>query len=528
MIQSVPYDQISGYSKLFLDYVNDYDRVQEFFNGKSGDNSTWTDQIKRCRQRDYNRDELINILFKQNKSATLKKAVVKQIEKLRNPDSVAIVTGQQAGLFWGPLYTVYKALTTVKMAATIEKQYKVPVVPVFWLEVDDHDFDEVRQFTLMLPSGEVRKFEYDDGESEKAVPVNNRIITDNISPVFDEVSTFFGTSEIGRKVIRDLRKIYQPGRSLSEAFILFFRKYFPGVPLVFFNPADVEVKRMAHNFFQNAISRHDNIHEEIEKQTKELVRIQYSPQVELRPDVSHFFHVEDGERRRVDLSLIAKGINKEHSETLSVDVLLRPLLQDYLLPNIAYIGGPSEISYIAQLKGVYSLLEIPMPLIVPRWSGTIIERKALKFLKKINFDPVRIVEGNGKEILSEIIESASGKQFRGKFEKAYTQLRQRLDEIREIGKSLDISLVGMVDNSEQKMKYQLDKIEGRYQNALQAANKIAADRSARTMNTIVPGNKMQERTFSILNYLLRYGKDFPKFLAKAVSVQTDKHHILEY
>lgn len=527
-MKSVPYDKISGYSKLFLDYVKDNDPVHEFFNGNPGDTGAWLEQIKRCRKRDYNRDELANILLKQNKIPTLKKAVSKQIEKLRNPDSVAIVTGQQAGLFWGPLYTIYKALTTVRMAATMEKQYQVPVVPVFWLEVDDHDFDEVRQFTIMLPSGEVRKFEYDDGETEKAVPVNSRIINKNISKVFDEIASFFDYSEIGRKVIRDLRKIYQPGISFSDAFILFFRKYFPRVPLVFFNPAEFEVKNLAQKFFHNTMSQHDILHKEIEKQTKALVKKKYSPQVDLRKDVSHIFHIKDGERRRMELSSVAKGIIPGNNEMLSADVLLRPLLQDYLLPNLAYIGGPSEVSYIAQLKRVYSLLEIPMPLIVHRWSGTIIERKALKFLNKIDFDPVQIVEGNGKDILPKIIERASGKQFRGKFEIAYAQLQQRLNEIRDIGRSLDNSLVGMVDNSEQKMKYQLDKIEGRYQNALQAANKIAADRCTRTMNTIVPGNKMQERTFSILNYLLRYGKDFPKFLIKSISDRTDDHHIVEY
>jgi len=481
-MQSVPYDTISGYSKLFLDYVNGEERAQGLFNGRPGDSDAWTKQIQRCRAGDYNREELTNILLKQNKIPTLKKAVAKQIEKLRNPDSVAIVTGQQAGLFWGPLYTVYKALTTVRMAAAIEKKYKVPVVPIFWMEVDDHDFDEVRQFTIMLPSGEVKKFEYDDGETGKAIPVNRKIIHKNISAVFDELSSYFDYSETGRKVIRNLQKIYHPGRSFSEAFILFFRQYFPRVPLVFFNPAEIEVKLLAQKFFQKTISQHDILHKEIENQTNLIVKNKYSPQVELRKDVSHLFHIKDGERRRMDLSSVSREKTPDNNDMLSVDVLLRPLLQDYLIPNIAYIGGPSEVSYLAQLKGIYSLFEIPMPIIVPRWSGTIIERKALKFLKKVDFDPVLIVQGNGKEILPMIIERASGKQFHGKFEMAYAQLQQRLNEIRDIGKSLDNSLVGMVDNSEQKMKYQLDKIEGRYQNALQAANKIAADRSTYISN----------------------------------------------
>lgn len=541
-MRSIPYDTIKGYSKIFLDYVQDFDRVGGYFSGDPSKPESWVKQFEKCGSRNYNRDSLAEILLEQNDHAGLKKALIKQIEKLRDPECTVIVTGQQAGLFWGPLYTVFKALTTVRMAEHIEQVHKRPVVPVFWLEVDDHDFDEIRRFNIMLNTGEVRSFEYSDEETQKQIPVNRRKISSNIAIQFEKLEALFGSSEISKKVISDLKKIYKPGRSLSEVFVLFFRKYFPKEPLVFINPAEPQVKRLAQPFFHEVLSRHSEIRSCIESKTKALTGDNFSPQVELRPNTAHVFLVNNDQRSRLDNDMIAtfesenahekqsqlSGFLSKNIENLSLDVLLRPILQDYLLPTVAYIGGPSEISYIAQLKDAYAKLNVPMPLIVPRWSATIIERKTAKFLKKIDYDPALIVGGDGRELLPKVIERASGKQFKTQFEKAYSNLQDRLDEIRKIGASLDSTLVGMVDKSEQKMKYQLDKIQGRYQNALQAANKIAAERSTRALNSIIPENKMQERTYSIISYFLRYGKDFSRYLSRNVTIQTDKHHIVEY
>lgn len=541
-MQSVPYSLISRFPKLFVDYIEDYSRVEEFFNGSPANNESWMQQFANIDTRKYHREELTGILSDQNGESCSRRILTKQLKKFEDPSCTAVITGQQAGIFLGPLYTVYKALSAVCFADYIEKRYNRPVIPLFWLEVDDHDFNEVRQFLLMLPTGEIRKFQYADDEADKPIPVKNRKITSQFSALLEELSLVYGSAVNAGKTIAEIRSIYQPGRSFADAFIRFFRKYFPKLPLLFINPGDAAVKQLAKPFFQRVIAKNDDIQEALESHTELLVNRKYQLQVAIRSGILHLFHAANNERTRLEInnvinekgkssaerdSQIAAFVEKE-AESLSPDVLLRPLLQDFLLPTAAYIGGPSEISYFAQLKKVYSLLNVPMPLIVPRWSGTIIDKKTLSFLKKIQFEPHKLLVNNPKDILPKMVEKAAGTRFNAQFEKTNLQLQSRLNEIRELGGTLDSTLVNMVDKSEQKMKYQLNKMQSRFQKALQAANRIAEERSKRAINTIIPENKLQERTFSLLNYLLRYGKNFTKFLSHVITTETDKHHIIEY
>ena len=541
-MQFVPYSRLSGFPKLFVDYVEDYGRVEEFFNGRPAHNESWLQQFTRIDAGEYHREKLIDILSNHNGECGSRRIIAKQLKKFEDPRSAVVITGQQAGIFWGPLYTVYKAISTIRFAEYLEKTYNRPVIPLFWLEVDDHDFNEVRQFHLMLPTGEIRKFQYSDDETDKPVPVKNRKITSQFSTLLEELASEFGSAVNAGKTIAEIQKIYQPGRDFADVFIRFFRKYFPKLPLLFINPGDAAMKQLAKPFFQRVIAKNDAIQEELESQTELLVNKKYQPQVAVRSGILHLFHVVNNERARLNINNVFKEKGKSSADRdsqiaafvekeavlLSPDVLLRPVLQDFLLPTVAYVGGPSEISYFAQLKRVYSLFDIPMPLIVPRWSGTVIDKKTLSFLKKILFDPCELLANDAKDILPQMVEKAAGKRFDAQFEKTHLQLQSRLNEIRKLGGTLDSTLVSMVDKSELKMKYQLNKMQARFQKALQAANRIAEERSKRAMNMIIPENRLQERTFSILNYLFRYGRNFTRFLSHVITTETDKHHIIEY
>jgi len=541
-MQSLPYSRMSGFPKLFVDYVEDYGRVEEFFNGRPANSKSWLQQFTHIDSGEYHREKLIDILSNHNGESGSRRILAKQLKKFEDPRSAVVITGQQAGIFWGPLYTVYKAISAIRFAEYLEKTYNRPVIPLFWLEVDDHDFNEVRQFHLMLPTGEIRKFQYSDDETDKPLPVKNRKISVHFSTLLEELASEFGSAVNAGKTIAEIQIIYRPGRDFADVFIRFFRKYFPKLPLLFINPGDDAVKQLAKPFFRRVIAKSDAIEEALESQTELLVNKKYQPQVAVRSGILHLFHVVNNERARLNInnvfkekgkssadrdSQIAAFVEKE-AESLSPDVLLRPLLQDFLLPTVAYVGGPSEISYFAQLKKVYSLFDIPMPLIVPRWSGTVIDKKTLSFLKKILFDPCELLTNDAKDILPQMVEKATGKRFDAQFEKTHLQLQSRLNEIRKLGGTLDSTLVSMVDKSELKMKYQLNKMQARFQKALQAANRIAEERSKRAMNMIIPENRLQERTFSILNYLFRYGRNFTRFLSHVITTETDKHHIIEY
>ena len=541
IVQKIPFDSIKYYPKLFNDYVEHYDSVAELYGGNPFDEQTILHQIQRCRERTYHRETLIKLLLKHNRYYRLKRAVAKNIHKLKYPDSVAVVTGQQAGLFGGPLYTIYKAITAVKYAEYIEQTYNVPAVPVFWIEVDDHDFDEVRRTSLLLPGGTVKTFTYSDGRDSEPMPIKNRIFAESITSFLDDIVKHFGGTETSNAVFKALSSIYIPERAFCEGFIAFFRAYFPRLPIVFLNPGDPEIKQLARPFFERALIDYKMIHDVFKQQTEAVQKKSYKPHVSLYDDDYHLFHIVGGNRVRLTGKLLSAGAGKggfDYSDVssflnrslpdLSPDVLLRPVLQDYLIPTLLYIGGPSEIAYFAQLKLVYKYFNIPMPLLVPRWSGTIVEKKSLRFLKKFRIEPSQVLTNEPNDVLDAIIEQTSGNRFTVQFQKTYIQLKGQLNEIRTIGASLDTTLLGMIDNSEQKMKYQLDKIQGRFHNALQKSNQVTVERVHRTINAIIPDSHLQERTFSVLNYLLRYGNAFPRFLMRTVTIDTREHHIIGY
>ncbi len=534
-METVNFKEIKGYPKLFTDYIENYSKVGELFNGDPSESTAWNNQFTACESREYHRDTIKDILLGQNNLKSQNKSVTGEIHKLLDPKCVAVVTGQQTGLFWGPLYTIYKALSAVRLAQYLEKTYHRPVIPVFWMEVDDHDFEEVRHFNMMIPSGEVKRFDYFDGNEEKPIPTKFRQIEPAFSELLNEIDLYYGEAEIAKKIIKKCRKIYEPGTFLADGFIKLFREYFPKEPLIFLNPGDEKIKQTARAFYHQALQHNDELHKQIETQTELLQSKRYVPQVTLKQGAVHLFRTEDMMRTRLTRQALMSrsedqiGANIEKEvDTLSPDVLFRPLLQDSLLPTVAYVGGASEISYFAQLKKAYEFLGVSMPILVPRWSGTVMEHKTVKFLKKMNITPHRVVTGNEKELLQELTLKVSGARFDQQFENAYHQLQTRLDDIRKLGASLDGTLVKMVDKSEQKMKYQLEKIENRFHTALQSANNIAMNRLQRTLNSVIPNNAMQERTFSIMHFLFRYGSDFTKFLSDQVDIETNHHNIIEY
>ncbi len=541
-MDTVGYSDIKGYSKLFIDYIENYDNVSEFFNGNPNERQAWESQLSACDSHDYQREQLVRILLKHNRDRTENNLITHEIHKLLDSKCIAVVTGQQTGVFWGPLYTIYKALTAVRFARKLEQEYNNPVVPLFWMEVDDHDFEEIRHVYMMTSSGTVKRFDYSDEYAEKPVPSKFRSVVFDFNNLLNEIAENFGDGDYAKDIIDTCETVYTSGKCLTDCFVDFFREFFPDEPLIFLNPGDSAVKQLASPFFVRVLGQNNELHKQINTQTEALFSKTYSSQVTLRPDMYHLFRTDGKMRTRLNGFALGKDsadtvaltdaeidtFVEEEVNSLSTDVLFRPLLQDYLLPTVAYIGGASEISYIAQLKKAYELLGLSMPILIPRWSATVIEWKNIKFLKKMKCDPMQIIKGNGQELLQELMKEVSGSSFDNQFENAFDQLQTRLEEIRKLGESLDSTLVKMVDKSEQKMKYQLEKIENRFHAALQTANKIAADRSQRALNAVIPNNSMQERTFSILHYMLRYGRDFPRFLSQQVTLQTNHHHIIEF
>ncbi|MFC1492438.1 bacillithiol biosynthesis cysteine-adding enzyme BshC [candidate division KSB1 bacterium] len=531
-MNKIDYSVFAGGSSLFHDYINSFPKTADLYAGDPYNKDSFRAQISKVSKKDYRRDGLIDILAKQNINESNSGMIQPLLDKLSEPRSCAVVTGQQAGLFLGPLYTVYKALTAVKLAEEIESSSGVPVVPVFWIEVDDHDFDEVRKFSVLSPSGEARKIEYDDG-IEGMLPVWKRRLGDSFEDILNDISEIFGDTDNARSTIETLSGIFKAGKSMPEVFREFFRAYFPDVPLLFINPSDPEIKEIAKPFFRDVISRRGEVEKVLTDQNNVLESNGYKPQVEIREGIIRLFNFNGVERKRLTPGSLGEGEGavsefvEQNFRGLSGDVLTRPLLQDYLLPTIAYVAGPSELAYMGQLKKLYGFLGINMPVIYPRWSGTLIDVKTGRNIEQLGFEVSDFIKHTEKEILEKIFSEKDTGEYDGIFERTNVELQANLDDIKELAEKIDKSLVSMVDSQGNKLKFQVDKIRDKVMNALKNSDKQVQEKCRRISSTIMPGGKPQERVFSVLNYLVRYGSEFPELLIEKINTETDKHHIVE-
>ena len=319
---------------------------------------------------------------------------------LRRPGTVAIVTGQQAGLFTGPLYTIHKALTVIKLSACLREQ-GVEAVPVFWVASEDHDYEEVNHCQVVDREGRLKRIQYEASGHKTDEPVGRVSLCEGISQTIDELVAQLAPSEFTPALERDLRDSYAEGVGFAEAFSRLMARLFREYGVVLFDPLDEELKQVAAPLYADAIGNRARSRAPLSRAAASLKQAGYHAQIHVSEDMVPLFIMDDGRRAALthhDGRFAVKGSDRSFSNEelvelanrcpscFSPNVTLRPVVQDYLLPTAAYIGGPAEIAYFAQLRAVYETLGRQEPCVLPRASFTIVEGRHQKTMKKYGLD----------------------------------------------------------------------------------------------------------------------------------------------
>ena len=458
---------------------------------------------------------------------------VKEAERLRDVDVVAVVTGQQAGFAGGPLYTLYKAIGTIRAAEKLEWENPgMTAVPVFWVEGDDHDFDEVRSVGLLEKSGDLRTIRYEDGEEKRASIARRSVSAEGVKSFVDEARELLGETEFSEKTFELLESAYlAKGSTLADGFARFLYTILgEETRLVLLSSQNPSLKALATDIFQAAAQYPEMHHQAVVQQTEELAGSSFPTPIESRP--GHLFLQHEGERlpldvegeeyrlRGTDLLLSREevaNIAVERPVDLSGNVALRPVVQDAILPTVLYIGGPSEIAYQAQLRRLYRAHHIEAPSVAPRPFVTILEPKSARVLERsgyviekvmqVDFDPAaELVDEEKKE---EILENvAEGKQV---LHEAYQGLA---DLVREIDPTLEKTLGA----AEQKAAKELENLGGRLRGGLKKRVEVEIKRLEGGRGLLLPGGNLQERSLSVLTYLNRYGVDALRALLEEIEL----------
>jgi bacillithiol synthase len=531
---------VGGFSDLFNDYISDFQKVQNFYELDFHSLDNFKLRCETVRQDFKHRDAVYNILLRQNQSFDCDQSTFVNINRLQEENTFAIVTGQQVGILGGPLYTLYKIFTMLKLTEQLNSKYSdMKFVPVFWLESEDHDFEEVNHAKILNNENQLNDITYQvKPKSEIRGSVGEIAFDISVAAFIQEVSSSLPNSEFKDKIIELLAKAYCPGVTFEKAFVQWINLLLPDSGIIFISANDKDVKKLLSGVFQKEIEEYPRTSQLVIQKSAELEK-NYHAQIKPRALNLFFFHKEGRyliEPRENDFSL--KGtrkfftkdelilIAKDTPELLSPNVVLRPISQDTILPTVAYIAGPSETAYFAQLKPVYKNFGISMPIIYPRASATIVEDKVARILEKYELNLENIYEGyeNTSERVMNFVSEV-------KIEELFTDSNKRvIDLLNEMKFGLgyiDQTLLGALENTQLKIEAAIQVLKEKAHAAQKHKHEVALKQVEKVFNNVYPNGNFQERELNIINYLNKYGLDFHKWLMSELQFEKFEHQIIE-
>ncbi len=526
---------------LFNDYLNSFDKIAEFF--------SWDPRydVRTCieaRLQNYrNRDKVVEILKRQQMKWEASTATLENLEKLSRPDTLAVVTGQQAGLYGGPLYTVYKILTVVKKSALLSKTNPdYSFVPLFWLEAGDSDYREVNHFQVLDTENQLVRLELparpDDHHS-----VYRRSVPAEIKDIQQQLEKIFVSNDFRDDVLNRLKNIYQAGENFAEAFARWVHAFLGEFGIIVINPTDPAFGHLSKPLFSRALQEWKEIRDRLDTVNDQLIKKGFHTQILLdEQQTTLFFEDDQGSRARVDgegESFIVKSpdallkfgrhelldVLEKSPQRFTPNVALRPVLQDWLLPTAIYIGGPSEISYAAQLKPLYDFLGVVEPVFQPRIRLSLVEKKIQKAVEKLQLDYEDIFR-EGENLIQKHVRKRSDRMLVSTFEEAEKQLKESMEKIGSQLQQLDPTLQGSVDKTANHLKETVLKLREKADEAMQRKMQADISQFEKVLSNLLPQGKFQERVLNLIQYQVKYGPHFIRELYNSLDMEQNQHQMV--
>lgn len=454
---------------------------------------------------------------------------------LADEATVAVVTGQQAVLFGGPLYVLYKALAAIKVAAALEARLGTPVVPVFWVASDDHDFAEIRETTVLDGTGQLRPLRYTPGVEPAPLPASRIRFDASIETLVAELGAAIPSAGAGW--LETLGRCYRPGVSLPEAFGAWISALLPS--LVVLDPADPAVKALMVPVLKRELAEGSLSSREAATVTPRLAAAGYSEQVPVREGFLNLFVVAEGQRRALafgDAGLEIRGTDRRLTTDEAVawlerapadwspGALLRPVVQDHLLPTAAYVGGPAEIAYHAQIGPSYAAFGVPRPVVFPRPGVTVLEAGPARALEAEGL-AFQDLEGDPDARLAQWArESSPGVQ--AAFARARAAIETEMGAVEDALGAVDPTLRAAADSAKGRALHQIEGLEEKATRALKKRDQGRADRLRRTRDALFPGGKLQERVLGLVGLVARHGEAGLDALADQLDPFAKGHQVI--
>jgi len=537
---STGYNEVpQSFNGVITSYHTDFSNIREFFENSPQDIAA---HFSGRMPSSENLKKLGNTLCEYNKKLGADEKTLENIKLLQNAKARVVVSGQQPTVLTGALLVLYKALSAVKMAENLEKTMMSPVVPIFWNASEDHNMAELDHTFFLNGDGSLCnvKFPFDNdknaGMSLGSLPIHTKLADEAF---LKQVQGSLFETEFTPAVMELIRDSYNQSKTYADWFGRLILHFFKGTGLIILDPALPGIKKLAVPILKKAIEDPVRPSQLVNEVGGELYSLGYKKQIVRKDDQCSFFlYNKQGQREKVSYSdgvytTASRAYTKDEllsvleteCERFSPNVILRPILSEYLLPSISYMAGPGELSYYAQLKSVYKLFDVPMPIIQSRLSMSILESKIVKVLDKFSFSPTDFL-GDTSALVTEYVRSKNklaSEQFWGDIS---GNIRKTLDDLKSVISEDDPASFAPVEQMTQKMLWQLGKIEEKVVKNQKTREKELALSMEKVKKNVKPDNKLQERQLNIFYYINKYGFSFWEAIMRDAPTDYTCHHFV--
>ncbi|HEV2763550.1 MAG TPA: bacillithiol biosynthesis cysteine-adding enzyme BshC [Pyrinomonadaceae bacterium] len=543
-VESLPFAREPHQSRLFLEYLRDPVSLRRFYPRAVGSHQDVAGLAPEVLAAPHaERDAVCDALADSNRFWNAGEETLSNVARLRAGEAVAVVTGQQVGLFTGPLYTIYKALSAVKLARCLT-QRGVEAVPVFWMATEDHDWEEVRRVEFTACDGRLASAGVSGELHREGLPVGGVTLTDEVEGALARLSELLPTTEFTPDLEALLRDAYRPGRTFGEAFARTLAALTEPFGLVLLDPSDPSLKKLAAPLYAEAARRAPDIAAAVEARSRVLEEEGFHAQVFASADsFPLFWHDDEGARRAITRATDGRYVVKDatrthahtadewadragrHPERFSPNVTLRAVVQDYLLPTVAYFGGAAEVAYFAQTAEVYRLLSRPATTILHRASFTFVERRTGRALERYQLHLTDFFEGLDA-VVARVVDEHLGADTARAFGDAEANIQRSLDGLQEHLRGFDPTLADALTTGRRKIQHQLDGLRTRFRRAQMQRDRAAMRQLERAAATLYPEESLQERHLNFASFHARHGRYFLDWAYSAIDLGSVDHRIV--
>ncbi|MCW4051922.1 MAG: bacillithiol biosynthesis cysteine-adding enzyme BshC, partial [Candidatus Bathyarchaeota archaeon] len=497
--------ELAAPNKITLDYIKYAEHIKEVFPKHF--------TKPKIRKFKGSREEIVDKLLQYNRRISAPRRVIQNIKSLSEPNTYAIITGQQPGLFTGPLYTVYKAVSAIILCERLSDRKKA-LVPIFWNASEDADLSEIDHITIFKQNKPFTIL-YEPQLIDVAFS-HLHLDKESARTMLSAIDLASSHSEFKTKLIERINRLIDLSTTVADFFSRFMVHVFGKYGLIMIEP---EVLRSSMiPIFQQLIRKPVECTRILTQTSARLKNLGYSAKIHKKHSSCNFFIIsKEGKRLQVTYKRDAREFHwgnesfskgeiltllRDNPLAFSANAVTRPITQDFLLPTFGYVAGPNEIAYYAQLQGIYEFFSLEMPIIFPRFGATIVEKKISKVIGKYK---ARISEFKNPETL---LKRLAGK----KFEEVFTSLRQEVsrDMIRATkeAEAVDKSLVTSIQIARNKILRAIETLESKFASKIKENDLVTRQQVVKAYNNLFPNGNLQERQINVLEYLIKFGDRF--------------------